>query len=142
MIGFLLPILGILAGAAAAASFIAGKMPKMKDNLEKLKIYQAGIGAAAAVVGLLSLVDYIPKPHNLSASTWLIALAVCFSLLLVGFVLGYPVLQSLILDDMSEENRNKAENIKNKLAPFQILCGLICLGGGIMLLMAKLFGMK
>ncbi len=142
MIGWLLPILAILTGAAGAASFIVGKLPKMKDNLEKLKIYQAGIGAAAAVVGLLSLVDLIPKPHNIAVSTWLVGLAVCLSLLLVGLVLGYPVLQSLVLDDMSEENRNKAENIKNKLAPFQIIGGLICVGGGFMLLLAKLFGMK
>ncbi len=137
--GLLLPTLGIVAGAAAAAAFIAGKMPKMKENLEKLKAYQAGIGAAAAVVGLLSLVDFIPKPSNLAASSWLISLAVCLCLVIVGLVLGYPVLQSLILDDLSEESRNKAENVKNALAPFQILCGLICVAGGFMLLLGKLF---
>lgn len=136
MTGILFQLVAILVGIVAAASFLVGKMPTMKEKIEQLQTYQAGIGAAGAVVGILTFADLL-SGGTLRGSAWLIAFVTSISMLAVGLVLGYPLLQSIFLDDLSESSRNKAEEIKNMLAPFQILGGLIALGGGVILFLYK-----
>jgi hypothetical protein len=135
-IGLLLPIVAILIGLVGAASYLVSRIPSMRKTIEKLAMYQAGIGAAGAVIGILQGMDILFSSAKGPGvfMLWLVAVLTCFSCVLVGLILGYPLLQSIILDDLSEESRKKAEGFRNAIAPFQILCGLMALGGGFYLL--------
>lgn len=133
-IGLLLPIVAILIGMVGAASYLVSRVPSMRKTIEKLAMYQAGIGAAGAVIGILQGMDILFSSQKGFFMLWLVAVLTCFSCVLVGLILGYPLLQSIILDDLSEESRKKAEGFRNAIAPFQILCGLMALGGGFYLL--------
>jgi uncharacterized protein YacL len=137
-IGLLLPIVAILIGMVGAASYLVSRVPSMRKTIEKLAMYQAGIGATGAVIGILQGMDILFSSQKGFFMLWLVAVITCFSCVLVGLILGYPLLQSIILDDLSEESRNKAASFRNAIAPFQILCGLMALGGGFYLLIKVL----
>ena len=133
-IGFILPLLAIVLGLLGAAVYIVARMPSMQETIKKLSVYQAGIGAAGAVLGLLQGMDILFGSKD-SVILWLVAVLTCVACILVGLLLGYPLIQSLVLDDLSEESRNKAEKFRAAIAPFQILGGLVALFGGIYLLL-------
>ncbi len=138
-IGLLLPLTAIATGLVGAASFLVERIPSMKPTIEKLAIYQAGIGAAGAIIGLLQSMDII-FGSSVKGSLWLAGTLTCVACVVVGLVLGYPLIQKLILDDLSEESRTKAANFRNALAPFQVLGGIVALGGGIYCLLGWIAG--
>lgn len=135
-LGLILPLTAIATGLVGAAAFLIERIPSMKPTIEKLAVYQAGIGAAGAVIGLLQSMDVIFGSSVKPFSLWIVATATCLACVVVGLVLGYPLIQKLILDDLSEESRNKAAGFRNALAPFQVLGGIVALGGGIYCLLA------
>jgi hypothetical protein len=136
MVGILFPLIAILVGIVGAASWLVGKIPSQQENIKKLAMYQAGIGAAGMVVGLLTFADFLTGAGTKGAM-WLVIILTALACTLVGLVLGYPILQGLFIDDLSEENRKKAEDFKNALAPFQVLGGIVALGGGVYVLLFK-----
>lgn len=138
-IGWILPFLAIVLGLLGAAAYIVARMPSMQETIKKLSVYQAGIGAAGAVLGVLQGMDILFATQKGAVFMWLVAVLTCVACVLVGLLLGYPLIQSLVLDDLSEESRNKAEKFRAAIAPFQILGGLTALFGGIYLLL-KMIG--
>lgn len=134
-IGYILPVLAIILGLLGAAVFIVARIPSMQESIKKLSVYQAGIGAAGAVLGLLQGMDILFSSQKGAVFMWLVAVLTCVACILVGLLLGYPLIQSLVLDDLSEESRNKAERFRAAIAPFQILGGMVALFGGIYLLL-------
>lgn len=132
MTGFLFPIVAIIAGAMAASSTVIRKLPETENVIEKLKPYEAAIGAISlffAVSGLFNL-SLLSKIGGLVFIGNIACIAACFTM---GFLLGYPVLQGLFIDDLSEANRSKAKELYYRLTPYKTVAGLVGIGSGLLL---------
>ncbi len=131
--GILLPIVAILAGILAAASVVLEKIPSLKDSVEKLQKYQAVIGVITIFMGISPLLNWAKVSKSLGFVPWAALIACMAACVVIGFLLGYPVLQGLFIDDLSEENRKKADDLRLKLVPYKVLGGLVAIGTGIIL---------
>lgn len=134
--GILLPIVAIVAGILAAASVVLEKIPNLKDFVEKIQKYQAVIGVVAIFMAISPLLNWAKVTKTMSFVPWISLIACMVSCALIGFLLGYPVLQGLFIDDLSEENRKKADDLRQKLAPYKILGGLVSIGTGVVLFLS------
>jgi len=126
----LYPIIVILVGIISAANVVIERLPNAKNLIEKIAPYQAIIGLVGlgwSVLNLLSLGKIMSGVGFLGDIMILVAMG---SSILCGFLLGYPLIQQFFLEDMSEANREKGENIRKKLVPFHVLAGLGALASG------------
>ena len=124
-------LLAIIAGALAAANFVIEKLPNTKEYIEKMIPYQAVIGAVALVLSVLKLLDaFALKMDNFSL---IINLCCIASTAIVGFLLGFPMVQQFMAND--ENSKAKAEEIRKKLSAYQVIAGLIALGSGVYVLL-------
>jgi hypothetical protein len=136
MSGLLLPLIAIIAGMLAAASVVIKKMPDAANLIEKIKPYEAGIGAAALVLGLLRLLT-INIAFKIGLIWGLVSASCIASCIIMGFLLGYPVLQNLLLDELSEDAKAKSIEIYERLTPYKVTSGLVAMGTGIYLLLIR-----
>ena len=124
-------LLAIIAGALASANFVIEKLPNTKEYIEKMIPYQAVIGAVALVLSVLKLLDaFALKMDNFSL---IINLCCIASTAIVGFLLGFPMVQQFMAND--ENSKAKAEEIRKKLSAYQVIAGLIALGSGVYVLL-------
>ena len=124
-------LLAIIAGALAAANFVIEKLPNTKEYIEKMIPYQAVIGAVALVLSVLKLLDaFALKMDNFSL---IINLCCIASTAIVGFLLGFPMVQQFMAND--ENSKAKAEEIRKKLSAYQVIAGLIALASGVYVLL-------
>lgn len=134
----LLPLLAIIAGLLAASSIVIKKLPNASKLIEKIRPYEAFIGAAALLMSVFSIFK-ISTYFKLGFFSGVISSACIASCVVMGFLLGYPMIQELVLDDMSEDARRKGEEIYDKLTPYKVLSGLVGIGTGIYLLLGAIF---
>lgn len=130
-----LPILAIVAGLLAAASVVIKKLPDAAKVIEKIKPYEGFIGASALAMGIINLFT-LTRLFKYSFFYGSISAACIGSAIVMGFLLGYPVLQGLFIDDMSEEARTKSEELYERLTPYKVTAGLVAMGTGAFLLVA------
>ena len=83
-------IAAFVAGALAAANFVIERMPNAKDLLDKIVPYQAFIGLGVAVFGIFKLFD-ITRMRE-SGSTVAIFVGCVIASIVVGFLLGFPII--------------------------------------------------
>lgn len=136
MSALLLPLIAIVAGMLAAASVVIKKMPDAANLIEKIKPYEAGIGAAALVLGLLRLFT-VTVAFKIGLIWGLIFSSCVASCIIMGFLLGYPVLQNLLLDELSEEAKAKSVEIYERLTPYKVTSGLVAIGTGLYLILMR-----
>ncbi|CAA6798757.1 MAG: Unknown protein [uncultured Aureispira sp.] len=133
MSGLLLPLIAIVTGMLAAASVVIKKSPDAANLIEKIKPYEAGIGAAALVLGLLRV--FSATTAFKGGLIWGLAFTSCsVSCIIMGFLLGYPVIQNLLLDELSDEAKAKSGEIYTRLTPYKVTSGLVAMGTGAYLL--------
>ncbi len=127
--------LAFVAGALSASNVVVEKMPNAKDLIAKLVPYQAMIGIAAFLFGVFKLFDIgrMPEPYSTKA-VFFVCVASC---LVVGFLLGFPMIQKFIAED--EDTKEKVEGVRKKLSPYQVAGGLVALGTGTYLILMGLF---
>lgn len=125
---FALSLIAVIAGLLAASSVVIKKLPNAADLIQKIKPYEGFIGAAALVLGLFSLFSITFRYGLLNATISISGIGSC---IVMGFLLGYPVLQDLLLDELSEETRKKSEDLYDKLTPYKVIAGLVALFTGI-----------
>jgi hypothetical protein len=125
-------LLAIIAGALAAANFVIEKLPNTKEYIEKMIPYQAVIGAVALVLSVLKLLDAFALKY-VDNFTFIINLCCIASTAIVGFLLGFPMVQQFMAND--ENSKAKAEEIRKKLSAYQVIAGLIALGSGVYMLL-------
>jgi hypothetical protein len=68
--------------------------------------------------------------------TSFLVLICCCSTAIVGFLLGFPMVQQWITSD--ENSKQKAGQLRKKLLPYQVLAGLVSLICGILLMLQGL----
>lgn len=125
--------MSIVTGLLAATSVVIKKLPDAENVIKKIKPYEAMIGAAALLLGIVSIfsISYQFRVSFLQGSSFLASAGAC---MVMGFLLGYPVLQDMVLDEMSEDARKKSAELYEKLTPYKITAGLVGLGAGSLLL--------
>jgi hypothetical protein len=123
------PILLIFGGVLAAASLIVAKQPEAAKYIAKIQPYQAFIGFALLVIGVWSLVRSLPSmPHLISANPAYGAAVLTTSIgsILLGIMFGMPVLSGF-----SPQGAAKGRELAQRLAPFQVLIGLVGIVAGV-----------
>ena len=139
MMNFIFPILAILSGFLAAADVLIQRAPKLADLRKTLMPYQAGMGLAAMILGVIYVVDISTYAKKMSNAGTILALSCVLASVLVGFILGYGLLQEHVLGDVASETKEKIENVRNKIQPYQVLAGLVAIGSGGFMLITSLF---
>lgn len=126
--------LSVTAGFLAASNFVIERLPNAKELLVKILPYQAIIGLVSMIFSVLKFLELF----NFKGSffTNLLVLICCFSTAIVGFLLGFPMVQQWITSD--ENSKKKADQFRKKLLPYQVLAGLISLIVGVLLMLQGL----
>ena len=138
--GILHIVLLVLGGLLATSAFIIAKKPDAKRYIDKLVTYQAFIGVALLAVSLINwirigIVDIfrLMKYWPLGGLT---LIAAVFSGILLGALFGMPQIAKWIPGDSPAEQ--KALELSKKVAPIQMIVGMIALGAGALALLMEL----
>jgi len=137
--GISLIILGIL----AAPSLLLSKKPNAKELLDKITPYQGWIGLAFCFWGIWGIIQAILGLSILSAfPIYWISWTICSALLaILGFILGYGMINKLLLSK-NEEAKKKGEELLAKLAPIQGKLGLAGIVFGIWVVISTILFYK
>lgn len=137
-------ILLIVSAILAVSALIVAKAPDAKAMIEKLVPFQAFIGVGLLAVSLIQLLRIGPvtifRMVSPAPVLGLTLLAGCFGGIALGFMFGMPQIAQWIPGESPAEQ--KAQEISRKLAPFQVIIGLICGGAGLVMLLIGLKIMK
>lgn len=133
--GITLIILGLL----AVPSLLLSKKPDAKELLDKITPYQGWIGLAFCFWGVWGVIQAVLNMGLLTTFpiwwiTWLASSAVEAVL---GFVLGYGMINQLLLSK-NEQAKQKGEQLLAKLAPIQGKLGLAGIAVGIWVILASI----
>jgi hypothetical protein len=127
-------VMPVAGGLLAASAFIIAKKPEAKDMLAKLAPYQGGIGVAMFGLGIynaLDIMDYIDAIGTLPF-LGITALLTIFSLVVVGFLLGFNLIAQWIPGEGAAEKKGAA--IQAKLATFSAPLGFVSIVAGVLCL--------
>ncbi len=135
---YILPLLLIAAGILAASALIVAKKPDAKQLIEKLAPYQASMGIALLVWCLYNLFVHIGISWMmLILKAWPIGGIALFGGLISGILLGIMFGMPMVAK-MSAGGAAKGEQMAKKLAPFQVIIGLVAIVSGLLLLLMTL----
>jgi len=126
--------LSVIAGFLASSNFVIERLPNAKEWLIKILPYQAIIGLVAFIFSVLKFLELFNSKD--SFFTNFLVLICCCSTAIVGFLLGFPMVQQWITSD--ENSKQKAGQLRKKLLPYQVLAGLVSLICGILLMLQGL----
>ncbi len=133
-------LLLIVGGVLALSAFIIAKKPDAKALLDKVTPFQAFIGVALLVVGLIQLVRFGPinafRMLSLAPLLGITIIGATYGAILLGFLFGMPQIAKWIPGESNAET--KATNVAKKLAPFQVILGVICLVCGFLVILYQL----
>lgn len=126
--GILLIILGIL----AVPSLLLSKRPDAKELLDKITPYQGWIGLIFCFWGIWGIISAVLNMGMLT--TWPIGwglwLAVSVVTAVLGFLLGYTMINQILLSK-NEEAKEKGAALLAKLTPLQGKFGMAAIVLGI-----------
>jgi len=134
-------LLLIVGGILAISALIVAKKPDAKELLDKLVPYQAMIGVALLAVGVLDLLGHLGDVLRLLRDEpvhGIVWLAVIVTSILLGFMFGMTQIAKWLPGHAAAEQ--KGRELSNKLAPFQVIIGLIGLGAALLWVLYR-FGM-
>jgi hypothetical protein len=120
------PLLLLVAGILAISGLIVAKKPNAKELLDKLVPFQAFIGVGLLVFGLYNLLRSLGSIIDILKFAPLfaiVALGVIFSSILLGFMFGMPQIAKWMPGQGGAEQKGIA--LTKKLAPFQVIIGLV-----------------
>ena len=123
---FITAILLILCGVLAAAPLIISKAPNAQKTIENLRPLQGGVGLIVCLWGIWTVIRSLMYVRYFSAAplTWTIFFATGLVEVLLGFLLGYPLIQRFVLSG-SEGAAARAPDAERKLAVYQVPLGVI-----------------
>lgn len=139
--GYLFSIVLILGGILALSGVIVAKKPDAREYIEKLMPYKAFIGVALLALGIIAWLQIGPinlfRLVKLLPFLGFVSIAAVFSGILLGFMFGAPQIAQ-----WTNQPQAKVENLNLKLAPYQLILGVVALGAGFLLLLLNLGIMK
>jgi hypothetical protein len=127
-------ILLILAGILAVSALIVAQKPDAKALIDKLTPYQALIGVGLLAVGLYHLIRSLKGFSDLFKSLMGFSMfAMIATAILLGFLFGMPQIAKWIPGDSTAEQ--KAQQFAKKVAPFQVILGIVGIGATLIFFM-------
>lgn len=135
---YIQPLLVIVGGILAISALIVAKKPEAKQLIDKLTPYQAVIGVVLLVWGVISLLrglKGISFAFKMIPGFTLVALAMIASSILLGFMFGMPQIAKWAPGQSNAEA--KALELSRKLAPYQVVLGLIGLGSALIYIVVR-----
>lgn len=131
--GIALIILGIL----AVPSLLLSRKPDAKEYLDKITPYQGWIGLVFCFWGIWGIIQSVLHIGSMG-TYWIIGLAVSVVTAALGFLLGYGMIQELLLSK-NEEAMKKGAELKAKLAPMQGKFGIAAIILGLIAILVRIF---
>jgi len=138
---YLLNVIALIVGGILALSgLIIANQPNAKDLIGKLLPYQAFIGVALLGLGVINLLWWLT--HGLftfltnAPLFGVTILAVIVTSILLGFLFGMPQIAKWMPNAGAAEQ--KGRELSTKLAPFQVIIGLVGLGAALLALLFRL----
>jgi len=128
----------ILLSIIAVPSLILSKKPNAKELLEKVAPYQGWIGVIFCFWGVWGIISAILNMGWLTTAPiwWITLLAGSIVEAGLGFMLGYGLISKMFLSK-NEEAKEKAEKIREKIAPKQGKLGVLGLIVGAWMIVAS-----
>lgn len=133
--GIALIILGLL----AIPSLVLSKKPDAKKYFDKFAPIQGWFGVVFAILGVWGIISCILNIGWLTTAPiyWITWLAVEVVTAVLGFILGYGLIQKYALSK-NEKAAEKGEQVLKKLMPLQGTFGIIALILGIWQIVATI----
>jgi hypothetical protein len=135
---YILPLLIIVGGILAISALIVAKKPEAKQLIDKLTPYQALIGIVMLAWGVISLIrglKGISFAFKFVPGFTVITLAMVASSILLGFMFGMPQIAKWAPGESNAEV--KALELSRKLAPYQVVLGLIGIGSALIFIVVR-----
>lgn len=128
----------IMLGILAAPSLILSRKPNAKEFLDKIVPYQGWIGLLFCFWGVWGIISAILNISILGTWPiwWITWMASSVIQAILGFILGYGMINKLLLSK-NEEAKRKSEELLKKLTPLQGKLGLIGIIIGIWVIIAS-----
>jgi hypothetical protein len=123
---FITAILLILCGVLAAAPLIVSKAPNAQKTIENLRPLQGGLGLVVCLWGIWVVIRALMNVRYIGAAplSWIIFFATGLVEVLLGFLLGYPLIQQFVLSGSDAAAARGAE-AERKLAGYAVPLGVI-----------------
>lgn len=128
----------ILLSIIAVPSLLLAKKPNAKELLEKIEPYQGWIGLIFCIWGVWGIITSILNIGWITTAPiwWATLLAGSFVETTLGFMLGFGVINTLIIGK-NEQAIAKAAELRAKLAPKQGKLGMLGIAVGIWMVVAS-----
>ena len=133
----------ILGGILAVSGLIIANKPDAKQIIDKLTPYQALIGVGMIALSIITFARLLKVLTDLFKLNFTFALGVWCMIgtgVALGALFGMPQIVKWIPGDSPAEQ--KAMEFSQKVAPFQVLLGLVAIGGGLIVLLFNLKVLK
>ena len=135
---FITAILLILCGVLAAAPLIVSKAPGAQQTIENLRPLQGGMGLIVCLWGIYVVIHMLLNIRliRLIPLTWIILVATGVVSVLLGFLMGYPLIQRYALSGSAGASARGAD-AERRIATYRIPLGVIGIVlGAVVLAMA------
>ena len=130
---YLFALLLIGAGLLGASALIVAKKPNAARIIESLLPFQAIIGAGTLVLGVLALLRWGPKSLLDVTKAFPVMGATMLTAIVAGILLGFMF--AIPLMGRLGAGQQRAAELAEKIAPWQLLIGLAAIAAGVMLLL-------
>lgn len=125
----------VLGGILAISGLIVAKKPDAKQMIDKLVPYQAMIGVALLVLGILNLLRWLGNHLMTFPLFGLTILGMTVSSILLGFLFGMPQIAKWMPGEGAAEQKGMA--LSKKLAPYQVVLGIVGLVSALLMLLYR-----
>jgi hypothetical protein len=127
-------LLLILAGILAISGLIVAKKPNARELIDKLLPFQALIGVVLLAFGLVNLLRSLSGiSYMFRTFPGIVTFLVLVTSILLGFMFGMPQIAKWLPGNSAAEQ--KGQQLTAKLAPYQVIIGLVGLGAAALSLL-------
>ena len=128
----------ILLSIIAVPSLILSRKPNAAELLAKVAPYQGWIGIVFCIWGIWGIIQAVLHMGWLTQAPiwWITLLAGSVVEAALGFMLGYPIISKSLLSGNANA-REKAEQLRAKIAPLQGKIGILGIIVGIWMIAAS-----
>lgn len=127
-------IVPFIGGIMAASAVIVAKKPEAEKLIGVLSPYKGFIGVGMLGLGIWKAIDFLPDVSLILkfSKLWGISgIAIIFSLITVGFILGAGTIAGWIPGEGAAEK--KGMEFQKKLLPYEATLGFVAVGASILM---------
>lgn len=132
---YLFAILLVCAGLLGASGLIVAKKPNAARIIDSLLPFQALIGAGTLVLGIVLVAKWGPKALLDITRTFPMMGASMLGGVICGILLGFMF--AIPLMGRLGAGQQRAAELAEKIAPWQLLIGIVAIAAGVLLLLFR-----